>query len=371
MISHQKLSLLSSVLFLLSACDPKSGENTQVEFDRVAMYTHLADELIMPALRRFQSELDILQATLDSLAAQPQTAQLAAAQAQWKKTALAWQKAELYCRFGPGSFHLAVFQINNFPAKASEVEAFASQTNPDLNTADARSARGLPALDYLLFGGGTSPAEIATLYANSSTRRAYLQALAQHLQASFEPVLQEWEQSYLAKFKTNDGTGSTQSLALLTNAFTSHNDDLEKLKVRFALNLTFEGESLGAVRPDLLEAPYSRYSKELALAASQSALDFFMGNDLSGQVPSFYTYLIALDRKTASGQVFANEARSRLQAVADAFEPVQGDFYTALSEEATDMRAIFDRMREAIVSIKSDLFVAFGVNRSGTDTDGD
>lgn len=247
-----------ALLLNLGACDNNASTDNDPTFDRSAMLQHYANNLIVPAYTQLQASVAQLQTQVATLTTNPSSTAVVAAQAAWSNAYQTWQRANGY-NFGPageqGIRRGLIEEIGTFPAAEGKIEAFIANNDASLNNFD-RDARGFLALEYLLFGKNTTPANLATQLQGSSARRTYTLALANHLKTRVDEVVQAWA-TYAPTFASNAGTDVGSSTSQLYNEFVRSFEAIKNFKVGLPA-----GKRPGQVKaePQLLEAYYSGQS---------------------------------------------------------------------------------------------------------------
>ncbi|MBL7809659.1 MAG: hypothetical protein JNN28_17695, partial [Saprospiraceae bacterium] len=137
----------------LASCGSKKN-NPSDSFDRQAMLTHFADEMIVPAYSALDFSLSSLEIAANNLTNNPEEAWLMQARETWKASYLEWMRVVAF-NFGPageeGIRKGLVEEIGTFPASESKIDSALIKGVWNLSDFN-RDARGFLAVEYLIFG---------------------------------------------------------------------------------------------------------------------------------------------------------------------------------------------------------------------------
>jgi len=190
--SMANLAIASSILGLALTIGSCSGGAEP--FDRAAMLGSLGQTVILPTYRDFAARAGELETAASTLCGAPSEATLASARDVYAATREVYARAEAFA-IGPhtDSPRRLSPKVNFWPVRADLVEEqIAATTSIDLD-ATSSSARGLPAIGYLLFGLDGGAAEDAAIVAALEGRRCeYLRALTAYLKARADEYVLAW-----------------------------------------------------------------------------------------------------------------------------------------------------------------------------------
>ena len=356
---------------LFAACDSGGTEPPEQTFDRAALLARVANDLILPAYTQLQASADKLKRTIDVFAADPNEMTLAAAQQALKETRLAWQDASLF-QLGPAESVALRTTINTYPTNVDKIEANVASGEWVLGSIANFDAGGLPALDYLLHGTGTSPAETLAKYttdAHAANRIDYLWANGALVESTISEVLWQWQPTggdYVGQFLRAEKAGVDvgSSLGELINAMILH---YERFLRDGKIGIPAGVRSGGVPRPAATEAYYGGYSLELAEANLAAVERLYLGTGLDGGGGvGLDEYLQALDAADLSNDIKAaiGHARSALDALGDPLSKQIEDDNAAVAEA-------FQAMQPLVVLLKADMTSVLGVTVTFQDNDGD
>lgn len=364
------------LLSLVAGCKDDDDKDTPFgTYDRKALLTSLADKVIRPAYVNLEFTSARLDSAVAVFAQTPTAATLAGAQAEWKEVACAWKQAEVYA-FGPA-------EVLNLEASVSYVAdtmlvSDAADPTVTINQlyVEARpaSAKGLWALEFLLFGGapGTDAAVLArcTVGAGAAARRTYAAALATNLHAKASTVRDGWDAAtYRQLFVAADGNDVTSSLSLLANALVQRIELIKNDRLGQPL-----GETTGGTpQPNAVEGYASGESTELLLCALDGLEAPLRGNR-AGQspAPGLDDLLDHLEGTPASGQAaLSQRILAQLATTRQHTQALGTSLDAALAQQPATVRTIYDDTKQLTVLLKVEMISRLGVLLTFNDNDGD
>lgn len=269
-----KISSLLAFILLIAACgDDTPTTGCETDFNQEAMFTNIADNLIIPAYTDLKGKVDDLESKITDFQSNRTQANLEALRNSWLESYRTWQRASSY-KFGPSEEVFLFNSVNNFPLNVEETNEKITNEDYDFSSPDAYD-KGFPALDYLLYGIGNDDAEILAQFADTKYM-TYLTKVVEDIKTRVDATATAWN-TYRATFITNTGTAAGSSLSQIVNGF---NENYEFIK-REKLGIPSGVLTLGFTNPTKVEAFHSGRSVELALAALEASRDLYLGkNDL-------------------------------------------------------------------------------------------
>jgi hypothetical protein len=345
------------------------GEDDEAALRREVL-AHLAGEVIVPAHDELAAAADELAGAVADLCDAPAAAALTAARDRWTRTRGAWSVTGAWA-FGPLVEQMAAGPLDFWPVRVDTVEA-AITTPASPAAIDAAylaglgtSAKGLPALEYLLFGD--PPDAAAVLAALTDGKRcAYAVVLAADIAARTGDLAAGWRVH--ADELTTAGRGSAvyaseqAALDALVNAAIEDLYAIVKTRLDRPLgNLTGSDPD-----PALLE---SRFSGEAA-AGIAGALDgfaatYFGADGEPGGAPGLGALVAARDARLDE-RIAAQYDLARA-----ALAAIPPPLATALTADRAAVQTARDEIDALRRLIKLDLASLLGVTLSLSDNDGD
>jgi predicted lipoprotein len=362
----KKIIFAFSFVALIFACssDDSSSSSNGDSFDRTAMLSNWADNIIIPAFQDLDTKLEVLKTNTDAFTAAPNQVNLEATRASWLSAYRIWQSVEMF-NIGKAEEIQYGFQMNVYPTNIEDIENNISGESYDLANVNNQDAVGFPAVEYMLYGLEANDALILNKYSDAKYK-TYLTDLVDRMVSITELVLNDWSTSYRSSFISQSANTATSSVNKLTNDFIFYYEKgLRANKIGIPAGV-FSGSSPFS---DKVEGYYSKmYSKELSLIALQAVQDFFIGKSYNSAATDsgFATYLNALDRADLVATIDnkLNNAYEKLQTLDD-------DLSNQVSSDNVKMTEAYDVLQLAVVSLKVDMIQAMNINIDYVDADGD
>jgi predicted lipoprotein len=289
-------------------------------------------------------------------------------QDEWRTTANLWQQAKLYEFDRMMVLHN---QIAKSPVDTEFIDDVLDRGLTDLDNdfieAIGSPAKGLSAIEYLIFAPDGDDDTALALLTNSPSRMEYLVAATQNLHNKAQEVQAYWladSNDYANSFINADGDGETfnSSLSMLNNQMVA----ILEIAIREKL-----GRPLGIVagdgpHPEEVEAGLSGNSLaqiQQNLTAVQIA---FTGGDGLG-LDDYLDYLGA----ESEGIPLSQKINDQFAVTQTALKAIEPPLATAVSQDTATVQAAYDEMRELLILIKVDMANQLGVTITFNDSDGD
>ncbi len=375
----RNIFLLLTVFTLIIACTSSSSDDSSGSgsdnYDRSALLTNVADNIIIPAFEDLQSKLLNLDTARANFVSDVNQSNLDALSDAWLEAYKTWQYVEMF-NIGKAegidntNFIGFVSFFNIYPLEVSDIENGAADGNYDLTTSNYHDGQGFSALDFLIHGiadTDTNPLEKFTTNSKKDGYVTYLDDVVARMNALTNTITDDWKNSYRDIFVTNISSSTTGAVSKIVNDFVFYYEKgLRANKIGIPAG-NFSNNPL----PEKVEAFYKKdVSKILALEAISAVQDFFNGKQYNGTTTgeSFKTYLEALNRSdlaTTINTKFSN-AKQKLQ-------DLDTNFYNQINSDNTKMTQAYDALQLAVVSLKVDMMSAFDVDidEGFRDNDGD
>lgn len=370
----KKLFLGVIITVLIAACSSSDEGGTtgnNDNFDRGALLTNVADNIIIPAFEDLQTKLSALDVARANFINDMTQSNLDALSDAWLEAYKVWQYVEMFNigkaeeKGGDKGF---VSFFNIYPLTLADLENGAATGNYDLNSSNYHDAQGFPALDFLIHGiatGDASPIDKFTTNTNKDGFVTYLTDVVAQMNALNNSYVSDWKNNYRSAFVSSTENTITSALNKLVNDFIFYYEKgLRANKIG-----TPAGNFSNTPLPEKVEAFYKKdVSKTLALDALNAVQDFFNGKAYKGSVTgsSFRTYLNELDRSD-----LATLINSRFDAAREKIQALDNSFYQQINSDNTKMTEAYDALQMAVVSLKVDMVQAFGVVIDFQDADSD
>ena len=302
------------VVTFVAACSSANDDPTPpAPFDRKAMLQNYADNLIRPAFREVQTDVNALSSLVGIFMKSPTAANLTAMQTAWLKAQRSYEAANAY-NVGPageaGSRMRLVEEVSTFPVNTLTIEKSIAQGLANTNDANY-DARGLLAIEYMLFDKNGNNARILEGLETAS-RMVYLNKLVTNVKVRVDDVVKGWD-GYVTTFVNSDGTAPGSSTSELYNEFIRSYGNLKNYKIGLPLGA---GTGQTAPQPELAEGYYSGQSLALAQAHFLALENSWYGRTATADGPGFREYLASV----AGGPELVKTMETQLATTRKAFE---------------------------------------------------
>ncbi|WP_116770749.1 imelysin family protein [Maribacter litoralis] len=375
----KKIIGILCVLALVWACsnDSETDEGVivdpvdEVSFERSAMLINWADNIIIPSYEAFTGDLETLLNSFDTFKAEVNESNLIALRASWLNAYKTWQHVEMF-EIGPAESVGFQLNMNIYPTDNEKIDGFIVDGSYDLSLSSNRSAKGFPALDYLLNGLGENDAEILGFY-NGENKEAYLkytEDVLLDMQALTETVVSDWTNGYRDTFVANDGVSSTASVDRMVNDYIFYYEKyLRAGKMGIPLGV-FSGSTL----PRNVEAYFDgSISNDLFLEGLAAVQDFFNGKhyNSSTQGESLASYLDALNtvKNEEDLSTLINDQMNTAKSMVVDLSAFRAEIED--NNPPTNMLLAYDEVQKAVPMLKVDMVSAMSISIDFVDADGD
>lgn len=365
------------LLFILLACEGEgpTGPNPpdSTAFDRKAMLTNWADNIIIPGYTAFAEKTAELKNAAELFTNDANLRSFYTLQSAWEEAYKLWQRVSMF-NIGKADELRYRDNMNIYPTNVVEIEENIALGGYNLALPSQNDRQGFPALDYLLYGLADTDIGILDFYTNNAQAanyKQYILDLVNRMDMLTQQVLEDWtNEGYRESFINNDGNSSTASVDLLVNDFVFYYEKhLRAGKVGIPAGV-FSGNPLSTH----VEAFYNKnLSKELLQIALTAVQNFFNGkyiNQTSVEGESLKSYLDFLNTMKGSEDLSLlintqfNISRDRIQDLSD-------DFVAQVETDNIAMLSAYDQLQLNVVLLKVDMLQALNINVDYVDADGD
>lgn len=370
----KKLFLVLSVVSVIVAvsCSSSSDSSSQDNFDRTALLTNWADNIIVPSYVNYQAKLQTLVSDAATFTATPSESNLQTVRASWLEAYKSYQKVAIFYMGKAADISLND-SANTFPADAAGIESNVLSGSYDLNLFAQFPRQGFPGLDYLINGLGATDAAIVGFYstnANAVKYKQYLTAITAKLKSNVDLVITDWNNGYRTAYIASNGTGVNSSVSKTANLFVK---TLEKPIRTGKVGIPAGLFSSGTVFPNKVEAYYKNdVSRELLNIAIQAEQDFFNGKYANSattgeSLKSYLDYLNAV----RSGQNLSTVINNQFAAVLASNNTLNASFSQQISTDNSKMIAANNVIQQEVIYLKLDMMQALNITIDYVDGDGD
>jgi len=357
------------VVLICSCKKDKDEPGTNGEFNQKSMLINYADNLIIASYQNTSVALGELTSSVGIFAQSPTTQQLEELQQKWQTLYSEWIWASLY-NFGPageqGIKKRLVEEIATFPVDSAAV-------NTRIRTLDTsfadfkRDARGLLAIEYLLFATQESNADLVAKFQNNPKRLYYLQALISKVERQLNEVLTQWNNGYRESFIDNTGTSVGSSVSMMYNEFVRSYEMLKNFKLGIPL-----GKKAGqtGVEPNKVEALYSANSLLFMEENLKAVESNWLGRNKSGDNGIGWKEYIA---SASGGEDLIASTQSQQANISEAHAAINStsSLFNQLTSHTATLNNLYIEMQKQTRFYKSDMSSLLGISITFTDADGD
>ena len=370
----KKLFIALTIIAFAAGCSSSDNNETTpvtTSYDRTALLTNWADNIIIPAFTNYQTKVNALSAATTTFTAAPTTDNLATLRATWFAAYKAYQYVGIH-DVGKASDLYFIESTNIYPTDPAGIQANITAGTYNLAAPSQFAKQGFPALDYLINGLGTTDAAIVSFYATNAQAtgyKKYVTDLVAKLKTTADAIVADWNGGYRATYIASTGTTISGAISQTTNNFIKN---FEK-DVRFPkLGVPAGLFSNGATYPDKVEAYYKNdVSKELLTDALKASQDFFNGKNFTTgtEGPGLKGFLDAVN---AGGTTpLSGVINSRYAAALTATAALSNSLSQQITTDNAKAVTAYNALQQIVVVTKVDMLNALHISIDYVDGDGD
>jgi len=333
---------------LISSCksdDNGDGSNAcNSSFDQSAMFTNIADNIIIPAFSDLQSKVNQLSDKGVDFTNNTNLENLDNLRTAYLQAYLAFQSVAQF-EFGPAESVFLRNSLGNFPTSEEAINANIQAGSYDFSQPDV-FYKGFPAVDFLLFGLDTDDAALVDLYTNSNAHQQYLGDLIDDIKNRTDQSTEDWKSSYRSTFVNNTGTAAGTSLSLLINALNENYELIKRRKIGIPSGVL----TLGFINPEEVETFYSGHGVQMAVAALKASQQLYLGKDGLG-LDDFLMAVDARKEDTLLDELIKIQFSNTIAAVGALDDPLS---QTVENDQAA-VEDAYNEIAKQLVNIKTDM----------------
>ena len=370
----KKILFIFSLIVLVAACssngdDDNTGGNN---YDRKALLTNWADNIIIPSYVNYQTKLQTLINNTNTFVTTPSEANLQTVRTSWLEAYKAYQYIAIY-NIGKAEEVSIKESANTYPTDAAGINTNIQSGSYNLTLLSQFSKQGFPALDYLLNGLGSTDTAIVSFYASNSNSlgyKQYLTAVINRLKTNADAVVNDWNTGFRNTFIANSGTSVSSSVNKITNNFVKNLEkDIRSGKLGIPAGVFSSGEKF----PEKVEGFYKKdISKELLNTAIKASQDFFNGKNFNSTTtgPSLNSYLDYVNA-VRGGQKLSDIINNQFTTIFTANNNLNNSFSNQINSDNSKMILAYDALQQNVVYTKLDMMQALSITIDYVDGDGD
>ena len=349
--------------------DSSSSDNSESQtFDRKALLTNWANNIIIPLYENFNTNLTALSDEITKFNETPNLDNLKLVREKWLDAYKSWQHVEM---FNLGKAEETYFQskMNVYPSDKERIERNLTNETYNLDNPNNNDAQGFPALDYMLYGTDESDEKIVDKYLLENKKyNTYLSSLIDKMVSNTSVVVNDWNQNKDTYINSTENT-STSSINKITNDFIYYYEKLFRANKIGIPAGVFSGSKL----PDRVEGYYSKiYSKDLALEAMSAIENFFVGKKYNSEEKgeSLESYLNFLNSEK-NGTSLSESIIDQFKVAKETIDKLNNDFASQVNEDNNKMLVAYDEIQKGVVFMKTDMLQSLSISVDYVDADGD
>ncbi len=362
--------LLSCTILFLTAC----VEKEQPDYDKKAMFINYADNLIQPAFTAYGQKLAALKTAFTNFSTTSDATNLTALQTAFLDAYTVWQSCEIYEKTTPSDEVMAIDNNNYFPSRADSITAYIQRGSTSLSFVKNRikSDKGLPAMEYLLYGKDNAQTLIQfTTDPNATAYKAYLESLIDNCIQVNTDILTKWN-TYRDIYINSLGTDAAGSLSLMVNSIARRIDDFKRHQVGIPAGYQGNVKTI-YTKPEATQTYYAKKSVEYMLLTldnlekvlnGKSSTDTIGGNGL-------INYIQTLNYTSTFGGNLADDVIAQIAVCKTKATACGTDYSNTVITDIAKADALFLEAKKLLVLMKVDVPSALGVSITYTDSDGD
>jgi len=359
--------LLSGLVYACKKKDvPKKDDPTATAFNKQALLVNMADNVIIPNYKNFETSLQSLITAFDNFKNSNTVADYEIVREKFHATYKFYQLISP-CEFGPAEQVVVRTNFNVFPCDTSKIKSNINAGNYNLDAANNLAAKGLAALDFLFYGYATNDSKLVADFKNDNKRVKYVEDVLNDMHLKIKTVNQTWTNTYRNTFVNALSTDIGSSIGFLVNQINFELDYLKNAKVGIPLGK----KTLGIAMPDNCESFYGAFSVEYALETLTAIENLYLGRSTEGTNGlGFDDYLDHL--KIKHGDKTLNKAINDQFAIArNKLTLVQNPLSEQVTKNSAVVDAAYVELVKLLVLLKTDMPSNLGVVISYQDGDGD
>lgn len=355
------------LLLMVSSCKRKQEPDTDSssEFSKKQMLESMADKIILPNFNQLKQSLVEFKLNCDSFRLNPTNTRLMQLRQNWDTAYVDFLHCNAF-NFGPGEIPVTGTFAENlgiWPVNVSRVEQRIQDKNYSFSDFE-RDTRGFQTIEYLIFSSGA----LAKFQDSTSglDRRAYLEALSNHLSNWVYTVVDAWP-AYRQTFINNDGKDAGSSTSLLYNNFLLSFESIKNYKLGIPAGIR-AGQT--QAEPDKSESYYSGYSTRHLKEHFKAIENIWRGNSRTGtEGIGFDDWLNSLQ----DGKALLSETQTKFEELKTLNNTFQDSISIAqfVQSDVSKVQNWYTEYQKFTRYVKSDLSSLIGIAITYSSGDGD
>lgn len=363
------ITIIVAAVLVAGCSSSDNNSTTEGTYDRTALMTSWADNIIIPSFTDYQAKASVLNTKAAAFAAAPSQQGLDELRAAWLDAYKAFQHVGIFD--DPTAFSLHLIEgSNTYPADVAGINSNIASGSYNLSQPAQYAREGFPALDYLLYGIADTDAGLVAYFTANANARTYVADLAAHIKSVADAIVADWNSSYRQTFIAGTGTAVSAPINQTVNNFVKNLEkDIRTPKLGIPAGLF----SNGTTYADKVEGYYSNtVSRQLLVEAITASRDFFNGKHFGMEMngPGLAAYLDAVNA-VRDGQNLSSVIDARYAAALTAANTLDNSFSNQVTTDNTKMVAAYNALQQVVIVEKLDMLQALNISIDYVDGDGD
>lgn len=367
----KKIFAIFSLLIIVFACS-KDEETIEPNYDKTALLTNWANNIIVPSFENYQSKIQILVDAVATFEITKSEQNLQNIRSAWFEAYKAYQYVSMY-NFGKAESVYLKESSNTYPTNVVGIKDNIVKGTANLSMISQFDKQGFPALDYMINGLAASEVSILDFYKtdeNATKYLQYLKLLSSRLKFIADTIVNDWNSGYKASYIANNGTSVTGSLNVTTNNFVKNLEkDIRTGKIGIPAGKFSDGNLL----PSNVEGFYKNdISKVLLIEAIKASQDFFNGKHFNSSTTgeSLKSYLDFVN-SNRNNQKLSDIINNQFTPIFTAINALNNSFSVQVTTDNSKMLMANDVLQQNVVYTKLDMMQALNISIDYVDSDGD
>ncbi|MEX2567729.1 MAG: imelysin family protein [Cyclobacteriaceae bacterium] len=362
---------VTGLIGLLLSCVDNPEEKNQQSSARKPVLENLANTVIIPGYENLHNQVSLLDQSVKDFTAELNQEKLTALREEFISAYSVWQKVS-FLEFGPAFSQTLRAELNTFPTDNFSIDNAVQTGEFSFTGFSTQNRRGLPALDYLIYGIADTDEGILekfTLDANAENRKEYLLAVSQLILDKVDLVYNQWLPAggnYQEEFIQSDGTDVGSSFGKMVNALSQY---LERFTRDARMGIPLGKRSQGVIIPRNVEAYYSRKSVPLFQEHILGMKDFYLGKSGDQDGKGFYEFLQEI--KAGEDENLAQRILDQFDLILTRLDQVPSPLSETIRTNPAPAEAAHVELQKQVILIKTEFSSALGVLITYQDNDGD
>jgi predicted lipoprotein len=361
------MNLLGAVLIITSvtACNnDDDDDDSTMSFDRKAMLTNYADNLIIPGYEGALESAEQLQTDLAAFINDPTENNLVQTQMSWEAAYRSYLHVAGF-NFGPASTPVGTLSenIGTYPADTTGILDYIAVGDNSLDNFD-RDTRGYIGLDFLLFDLNNRSQYVINRFSDSKVGD-YATAVVDDIVTRLNETNTDWS-TYRDEFISNSGTDPGSSTSAMYNEFVKLYEAHKNFKVGLPA-----GKRAGQTEPEptQVEGYYSGLSLNFQAVSLEVIDHLYQGTSWVGSSGSGWTAYL---QTVVGGPELITSTTDQWAAVNDAFEALPAErFSETVVNQAAELDTYYTELSKQTRIFKSDMSSVLGIAITYDSGDGD